>query len=294
MPVSTFDRRRWLQSVAAGGAAALLSSGDQAMAQAAGTPLRLGLVTYNWGKDWDVPALIDHCSATGFRGVELRTTHKHGVEPSLSAAERAEVKQRFRDSNVTLVGLGSVCEYHAVDPEVLKKNIEETKTFIRLCHDVGGSGVKVRPNDLPAAVPVEQTIEQIGKSLREVAEYGQGYGVQIRLEVHGRGTAELPVIEQIMRIADHPNNVICWNCNPQDLTGLGFEANFDLVQQYMGLVHIHDLRKDNYPWPALFERLKRCDAAGFTGWTLVEEGSVPADLLAAMHENRQIWDELAR
>lgn len=264
----------------------------QALAEA--TPLQLGLVTYNWGKDWDLPTLIENCAATGFRGVELRTTHKHGVELSLSAAEREEVKQRFRDSGVTLVGLGSVCEYHATDADVLKKHIEETKAFVRLCHDVGGSGVKVRPNDLPAGVPVEKTIEQIGRSLREVAEYGQGYGVQIRLEVHGRGTAELPVIEQIMRIADHPNNVICWNCNPQDLGGEGFEHNYDLVEQYMGLVHIHDLRNNNYPWPALFERLKQCQAAGFTGWTLVEEGAVPADLLLAMHENRQIWDELVR
>lgn len=305
MSVSLFDRRRWLQSTAVGGAAAVLAATDlgwmpAAHAQAdgspqqpSGTPLQLGLVTYNWGKDWDLPTLIENCSATGFRGVELRTTHKHGVELSLSASERADVKKRFADSNVRLVGLGSVCEYHATDPAVLQKHIEETKAFVRLCHDVGGGGVKVRPNGLPADVAVEQTIEQIGKSLREVAEYGSGYGVQIRLEVHGRGTSDLPVIEQIMRIADHPNNVICWNCNAQDLAGEGFEHNYDLVQPYMGLVHIHDLRISNYPWPALFERLKRCDAAGFTGWTLIEEGAVPDDLLVAMHENRQIWEELA-
>jgi hypothetical protein len=48
---------------------------------------------------------------------------------------------------------------------VLKKNIEETLAFIRLCHDIGGSGVKVRPNNLPAAVPVEKTLEQIGRRL---------------------------------------------------------------------------------------------------------------------------------
>ena len=43
--------------------------------------MQLGLVTYMWGADWDLPTLIKNCQLTGFRGVELRTAHKHGVEP---------------------------------------------------------------------------------------------------------------------------------------------------------------------------------------------------------------------
>src|SRR5262245_48554251 len=154
--------------------------------------MQLGLVTYQWGADWDLPTLIKSCEKTGFRGVELRTTHKHGVEPSLNDAHRKEVAKRFADSAVELVGLGSTCEYQAADPAVVKKNIEETKAFIKLCHDVGGSGVKVRPNGLPAGVPTAKTLEQIGRSLDEVAAFGEGYGIEIRLEIHGRGTSEIP------------------------------------------------------------------------------------------------------
>jgi hypothetical protein len=60
----------------------------------------------------------------------------------------------------------------------------------------------------------------------------------------------------------------------------------------MGTVHIHDLRKDNYPWAELFKRLLTCKAAGFTGWTLIEDGAIPDDIVAAMYENRKIWDRL--
>ena len=288
------SRRNWLHSAAALGGAALLPG--RLLAQPAGqrVPLRLGLVTYNWGKDWDLPTLIENCAKTEFAGVELRSTHAHGVEPTLSAAERDTVRKQFADSPVELMGLGSACEYHSPDPEVVKKNIEETKTFIRLCHDVGAGGVKVRPNGLPADVPVEKTLEQIGRALNEVAEYGAGYGVQIRLEVHGRGTAELPHIKTIMDVADHPNNVVCWNCNPQDLQGAGFAKNYAMVEDRMGTVHIHDLRSDSYPWAELFARLRVCEAPGFTGWTLIEDGKVPDDIVAAMRENRQIWERLAR
>jgi hypothetical protein len=48
-------------------------------------PMKLGTVTYNIAKDWSLDTLIAHCKAAGFAGVELRTTHAHGVEPSLNA-----------------------------------------------------------------------------------------------------------------------------------------------------------------------------------------------------------------
>lgn len=289
------QRRRFLTTAAAGAAGMFGSTklASQLFAEEARSTgkMRLGLVTYNWGKNWDVPTLLKNCEATGFEGVELRSTHKHGVEITIDAARRREVKNLFADSNVELVGLGSACEYHSPDPAIVKKNIEETKAFVKLCKDVGGSGVKVRPNGIPKDVPIEKTLEQIGKSLREVAKFGADHGVAIRVEVHGRnGSAELPNIHRMMEIADHPNAVVCWNCNPTDLIGKGLKHNFDLVKEKIGIIHIHDLRSTNYPWKEIFSLLKE---ANFAGWTLLEEGKVPTNILAAMHENRAVWNELA-
>ena len=251
--------------------------------------MQLGLVTYQWGADWDLPTLIKNCEKTGFRGVELRTTHKHGVEPSLSPAERKEVAKRFADSQVELVGLGTVCEYHSPDPAVLRKNIEDTKAFIRLAHDVGGSGVKVRPNGLPAGVPLAKTIEQIGKSLDEVAAFGEGYGIEIRLEIHGRGTSEIPNVRKIMDVSRHPGSKLCWNCNGEDTAGAGLAPNFASVKDRLGTVHIHDLIS-GYPWRELFALLKQAD---FQGWTLLEEGSQTADPLRVMQYYRLLWETMA-
>ncbi|TWU17761.1 Xylose isomerase-like TIM barrel [Novipirellula galeiformis] len=286
----SLDRRQFLAHSAVGLAA--LSAPRLGAAEAAKNPLQLGLVTYNWGKDWDVPTLIKNCEASNFSGVELRSTHKHGVEITLDAKQRDHVRKQFADSNVAVVGLGSACEYHAIDPAVLKKNIEETQQFVKLCKDVGGSGVKVRPNGLPAGRPVEQTLEQIGKSLNEVGRYAADYGVQIRVEVHGRGTSEIHHMKTIMDIADHPNVAVCWNCNPADMNGEGLKHNYNLLKDRMGTVHIHDLRNNKYPWTELFPMLKATDAESFTGWTLVEEGAVPKDLVQAMKENRVRWEEL--
>lgn len=287
------SRRDVLAAAAALVAARSGLAADSSSQDSNTTQLRLGLVTYNWGKTWDLDTIIRNCSDTGFQGVELRSTHRHGVEISLSKQQRAEVRSRFEDSPVELMGLGSACEYHATDPAELKKNIEETRQFLQLSHDVGSTGVKVRPNRLPKDRSREQTIEQIGQSLNKVGRMAADLNQQIRVEVHGSGTRELSVMKAIMDVADHPSVGVCWNCNDSDMNGQGFQHNFQLVRDRLATVHIHDLRGEQYPWKDLFALLKKVDAASFTGWTLLEDGKVPADIVQSMHENTRLWQQLA-
>ncbi len=293
-PMSLHDRRQFLQAGLAAGAAGLASSWRSAGVRAAeATPaMRFGLVTYQWGADWDLPTLLANCERSQALGVELRTTHKHGVEPTLNAAGRTEVKARFADSPVTLVGLGSAEEFHSPDPGKLAAAIEATKAFLRLSHDVGGSGVKVRPNDLPADVPREKTIEQIGRALNELAAFGADFGQQVRLEVHGGRTSPLPVIAAIMDVADHPNAAVCWNSNDEDLKGRGLVENFQLVEKRLGATtHVHDLAGDSYPYAELFALLK---AADYDGWILEEASSNPSDRVAALIEEREAFEAFVR
>jgi sugar phosphate isomerase/epimerase len=282
------SRRHFLGAALLGLAAGQRLPADSATLKTsfAGTPsMKLGLVTYNLAKDWGIDTIIKNCASAGFAGVELRTTHKHGVEVSLTAAQRDEVRQRFADSPVQLMGLGSAFDFHTPDPAKLRKDIEDTKAYLQLAHDVGASGVKVRPNDLPKDVPVEKTLEQIGRSLRELGQFGDALGQAIRLEVHGPGTAKLENIRRIMDVADHPNVGVCWNSNPDDLQGGGFDANFDLVKDRIIEVHLRDLFLEDYPFRKLFARLKE---TGYSGWTMAE---IPdsADPLRVMRYFRGLW-----
>ena len=201
-PVDAQSRRSFLKAAAAGLAIPAFASAASGISLSESS-MKFGLVTYLWGQDMDLPTVIDACEKTGLAGVELRTEHKHAVEPKLSKAERAEVRKRFEASKVTLVGYGSNAQFHEDDPAKVEANIELAKQYIQLMHDCGGSGVKVKPNAFVQGVPREKTIEQIGKALNVVGEYGQKYGQQIRVEVHGTGTSELPVMKAIMDVADH-------------------------------------------------------------------------------------------
>ena len=188
------------------------------------TPLpnqcRFGLVTYLWGKDLTLPELIAACEQSDVLGVELRTTHRHGVEPSLSDQQRQEVRRRFADSPVTLVGLGSNERFDSPDPQQLQAAMEAAKAFIRLSHDLGSSGVKVKGDQFHPEVPHERTLDQVAASLRELGQFADELDQQVRLEVHG-GFTDLTVHHDIIRRVDHPRVRTCWNSNRQDLAGAG-------------------------------------------------------------------------
>ena len=247
--------------------------------------LQLGIVTYNIAKDWDLDTIFKRLEALKIAGVELRTGHKHGVEVGLSAEKRAEVRKRFDDSPVELAGLGSAFEYQAADAGKVRENVEGTKAYVRLAHDVGSPGVKVRPNGLAAGVEPARTYEQIGKALNEVARDAADFGVEIRVEVHGAVTQVLPNFAKIMAVADHPNVFTCWNSNPTDVVDGSIRDNFALVGPRIREVHLRDLTDEAYPWEELFALLA---GSGYQGYTLAE---IPesADPERVLRYFRALW-----
>ena len=252
--------------------------------------LRFGLVTYEWAKSWDLPTLIANCEKTNVLGVELRTQHQHGVEVSLTKAQREEVKKRFQDSPVTCLGYGSNFEYHSPDPAVLQENIAQTKAYIQLCHEIGATGIKVKPNFLPPEVPRSKTTAQIEESLNTVGKFAQDFGQQIRVEVHGQHTQELPVMKEIFDQVTESNVKICWNCNNEDLLPPGLAQNFDSVKKWFGdTVHVREFNSGNYPYPELF---KLFSAMNYRGWILLEARTNPTDKVAALREQLELFQDL--
>lgn len=256
---------------------------------------KLGLVTYNTAAQWDLPTVLKVCKEVGIAAVECRTTHKHGVEPTLSAEQRKEVKKQFADSGVVFWGCGSTCEFHSDKPEVVKKNIEDCKRFCDLVKDIGGKGVKVRPNGLPKSVPVEKTLEQIGKSLAECGKAAADAGVEIWVEVHGAGTQEPANVKGFMDHCGHKSVGLTWNSNAADVENGSVKKSFALLQQWIRSCHINDLENDakgTYPYRELFSLLR---GINYDRYTLIEVGKTPPSVdagLVFLKEYKALWTKL--
>jgi hypothetical protein len=281
------SRRNFLQTTLTAGFGFSILEPFSVFASEKKSGMKLGLVTYQWAKDWDLPTLIANCEKTGYLGVELRTEHAHKVEINLSQEQRAEVKKRFADSSVKCLGYGSNFEYHSPDPAILRKNIDQTKEYIKLCKDIGASGIKVKPNDLPGSVPKEKTIAQIATSLNEVGKFARDYGQLVRVEVHGNLTQEIPNMKAIFEQVTEKNVKMCWNCNDQDLLPPGLEANFNSVKKWFGdTVHVREFNVGEYPYQQLMNLFA---GINYEGWILLEARTEPADKISAMNEQMGLF-----
>jgi sugar phosphate isomerase/epimerase len=288
MNKSINSRRNFLKnsSVAAAGLSLIDPFSMHAMLKK--PKMKLGLVTYQWGKDWDLASLIENCEKTGLLGVELRTQHAHGVETNLNAYERKEVKKQFADSDVTCLGYGSNFDYHHADLALVRKNIAGTKEYLKLCKDIGATGIKVKPNGFPKEVSKEKTIAQIANSLNEVGKTASDLGQVVRVEVHGKETQELPNMKAIFEQVTEKSVKVCWNCNNQDLWEPGLETNFNSVKKWFGdTVHIREMNVGDYPYAELMKLFKQMD---YSGWVLLEARTTPKDRITAMKEQLSIFN----
>jgi sugar phosphate isomerase/epimerase len=297
--MSTVSRRYFLQAAGVAAAASALPAASANKGEPPPPPrkFRLGIVTYNIAAAWDVATILKVCKTVGLSPVELRTSHKHGVEPSLSKAERAEVRKRFADVGIEIWGCGTTCEFQSPESAVVQKNIEECKRFVELAADLGGRGVKVRPNGLPQEVPVEKALEQIGKALIPCGKAAADANVEIWVEVHGRGTAHPPHVKTIMEHCGHPSVGLTWNSNREDVKNGSVAEYFKLLRPWVRSCHINELYKDltgAYPYRELFRLFRE---TGYDRVTLVEVGRGMPDASSGeelLRYYKALWTELSR
>ena len=281
------NRRHFFLSTAAASTAFTASA---AAPSTDGPGFHLGCITYNTLKDFDIETIIRVLEGAGFEGVELRTGHKHGVEPSISQEERLKVRRRFEQSKIRLVSYGTTCRFQSPVAAERKQQVDIGKQFVDLAHDTGAIGIKIQPMGFAEGVSKETTIQYFGTSLHELGDYGAPKGVEIWMEVHGKGTSDPPVAAAIVRAAAHKNVGVCWNSNPQDVTNGSVKESFEFLKPWIRSVHIHELSSDAYPYRELFSLLREMKFNRYT-FAEVAESKEPERYLSGY---RALWTQLNR
>ena len=101
---------------------------------------------------------------------------------------------------------------------------------------------------------------------------------------------ELPTLKAIMEHVDQPSVRLKLNSAARDAQGEGFEHNFKLVKNYLGdTLHLHNLKDAEFPYQQQMDLLVKID---WSGWQLLEVSDKVPDRLAALIEQRQIWDQI--
>jgi len=251
--------------------------------------MKLGLLTFNIAKDWDLPTLLDRAKEIGFEGIEFRVdlNHRHGVELDRTKEERKRIGEICRDAGIAICGLGSGCMYDSPDPKVLKENIERTKRILELVADVGALGLKVFGNNLHEreGIPKEQTIKQVAEAVRECALFAKDLGVDLRFEMHGDFN-QWEYAVKVVKEADDGGVSLIYNSDPRDVINGSVAETIGHVIKYVKHIHMHELTDPKYPYT---EMLRIFKMAGYTGYCVAEIQESP-DPIRVLRYYKALWD----
>ena len=116
--------------------------------------------------------------------------------------------------------------------------------------------------EFPKGADLDRTLRQIGRALHEIGDDAADFGIEIRVEVHGSVTSQLPHFAKILQYAAHPNVYACWNSNPSDVKDGSIKETFTLVAPKVHEVHLRDLTDEAYPWRQLLRPFERPEIRG--------------------------------
>jgi sugar phosphate isomerase/epimerase len=192
-----------------------------------------------------LPEVLQEAQRLGYDGFEPRVAgkpgqpgHAHGIELARTPRERRGIRRQFASSGVSLCCLALGTSF--ADPQTVEANVEETRRYLTLAHDVGARCVRVFGGRLPAGSDRSAAIGLLVDALLQLAPEARDAGVPIVLETHD-DWCDPTLVADVMRRTNHPAVGVNWDVMHPVRFGLAtMRESFDLLRPWIRHVHIHD------------------------------------------------------
>lgn len=214
----------------------------------------------------------------GYDGIELRGKDRKHVDPSMTVAERAEVRAILADAGLAPAAVTSYTHL-AQDSADLAAAGGVLRSYIDLAHDLVSPLVRVFGGQIPAGESREAVEHRMADLLMSVADHAQAAGVTLCLETHDSFTRGAEVA-RVLALANHPAVAALWDVHNQVRSGETARAALDALWPRIGYLHVKDsflmpdgqhqlcfLGAGDVPVAAVLTDLK---SRGFAGYVVVE------------------------
>lgn len=188
--------------------------------------MKLGLLTYDIAKEFDLDKLIEISRKLGFTGLEFRVeqNHKHGVELQTDKKTRKEIKEKIQDAYLEAIGICTSSRFEYCDKNRRRENIETAKKYVELASDIGAANVRVFGNQFEPGADKEETVHWVGEALAELYEFSKPYHVHVLLEMHG----DFNNWNYALKAVDYSKSQeagLIYNCDTKDILGNSIKNN---------------------------------------------------------------------
>lgn len=241
---------------------------------------RFGILVSPWARDWDVPTLLRNAQRAGVQGIEMGVGEAHGVSPDLPDRQRQEIRLRFENSAVSLVGFGTRASLQHREPDRVSRAMDQLRAYLVLSHQLGAGGISVQMVEAE-----ERTFEHVAASLDELGRFASDLGQEVRVLAPG-GSDHL-LLRRIVEAVQSPAVTLCWSWNRE---GKAPPDNIDIEKGWFGrTLRVGELDAADSRDQQLVDLLF---TSRYDGWVLLEAHSEPRDRVQALVEQRAVFDRL--
>ena len=194
--------------------------------------------------DWTFDEVLDRAEAMGYQAIELR-----GVNGKMRADEmdvffpenRAETMKKVAGHGLVIRSFGTSASFH--DPEKLESALDDARSAIDLCAEIGVPYVRVFGNNVDNADTVEGEVKRVAGGIRMLCDYAAGKPVDILLEVHGDFNSAARILKTY-ELVGRENLFILWDVAHSDAADRGdFLSFWEPVKHLIRHVHIKDHKR---------------------------------------------------
>lgn len=191
---------------------------------------------------WTLKEILAGAIRYGYDGVEPRTVvnHQHGIELTLTKAQRAEVKSAFADCGIKMSAVATSLSYATPDPSVIDARVEETKRYLQLAADLGSPNIRVFGGMPPEGMDMEAAVDAVTEALARCAQTAADCQVNIALETHDAfslGKYAGAVVAQV----NHPRVGINWDMAHSVRHGESLTETYEIIKGRIFHSHVHDV-----------------------------------------------------
>lgn len=190
-------------------------------------------------KDLTLREALKLAEENGYGGFEPRINsgHMHGVETSLSAKGRQEVKAVLDESQIKVCCLGT--DIKLAGAEKLPQNMDEARRVIELCAELGIPKIRVFGGPIDEGCTRKAAIELVAHALDTLSDEIKDANVDLCLETHDFW-CEPAHVSAVMQLCRGKHVGVNWDImHPVLAAHADIGETFGMLRPYIRHVHMH-------------------------------------------------------
>jgi len=191
--------------------------------------------------DWTLDEVLAGMKRHGYKGLEPRVEweHKCGIEADLSAAARAEVRDKVAGEGLEICCLATSVRMATADEQARAGHVEDLRKYIDLAHDLGCPLIRTFGGRRSQEIQLAAVVEYVAEGYRQVVDQAADAGVTVLMETHDDWCCSASV-RAVVETVDHPNVRALWDImHPQRMMEKPAET-FLAIGELTRHLHAHD------------------------------------------------------